>query len=75
MNNQQTFEFQESKNQILTQKNLQTFTTVTVIMALRKMAPKTLTYVKLISLEQHSQVCHSARQLKRTIFQQQFLLK
>jgi hypothetical protein len=56
MNNQQTFEFQESKNQISTQKkkkkkNLQTFTTVTVIMALRKMAPKTLTHVKLISLE------------------------
>jgi hypothetical protein len=34
-------------------------------MALRKMAPKTLTYVKLISLEQHSQVYHSARQLKK----------
>ena len=25
------------------------------------------------SLEQHSRVCHSAKQLKRTIFQQQFL--
>jgi hypothetical protein len=34
-------------------------------MALRKMAPKTLTYVKPISLGQHSQVCHSARQLTK----------
>jgi hypothetical protein len=48
MNNQQTFELQKSKNQISTQKNFQTFTTVTVKMALRKMAPKTLTYVTLI---------------------------
>ncbi len=49
MNNQQTFEFQKSKNQNFDSKNLQTFTTVTVKIALRKMAPRTLTDVKLIT--------------------------
>ena len=48
MDNQQTFEFQESKNQISTLKPT-TFTIVTVKMTLRKMAPRTLTYVKIIT--------------------------
>jgi hypothetical protein len=69
MNYIQTFECQNSKNQISTQTNSRIFMTVTAKMALGKMAPRTLTYVKIIKtfFEQHSQVCHSATQLRRNI--------
>jgi hypothetical protein len=68
--------FQNSKNQISTQKPT-TFTIVTAKDDTKKNGTKNINKCETNqnSLEQHNRVCHSAKQFKRTIFQQQFFVK
>ena len=68
-----TFKFQNSKNQISTQKTYNVYNRHCKNDT-KKNGTENINKCETNqnSLEQHSRVCHSAKQLKRTIFQQQF---